>query len=190
MLFYAIYVIFLFLFIYFCFIFFLINLLFYFIVYISFINLFCSFILFIYILAFFFLGGSGQHIFSAFVAFSNRSAKIFSSVVQQLKFFFHKPVDFPSFGWYSQWFKISAHVSSATPSNSFRNDHFQIVRIQRTVFTFSFLLSIPTGIWTSLQVQFKSYVLVGGIGCLLQIFSTFCFGKLIIKCTIYFLYYG
>ena len=52
----------------------------------------------IYTLGFFFLGGSGQHIFPAFVAFGSRSAKFLSSVVQQLQIFFHKPVDFPGFG--------------------------------------------------------------------------------------------
>ena len=46
----------------------------------------------------FFLGGSGQHIFPAFVALGSRSAKFLSSVVQQLQIFFHKPVDFPGFG--------------------------------------------------------------------------------------------
>ena len=46
----------------------------------------------------FFLGGNGQHIFPAFVAFGSRSAKFLSSVVQQLQIFFHKPVDFPGFG--------------------------------------------------------------------------------------------
>jgi hypothetical protein len=82
-----------------------------------------------------------QHSWHSAVVQQNSSVQLFNSC----KFSFISRLIFPDLVDIPSDFKFSALVSSAITSNSFRNDHFQIVRFQRTVSHVFFFLSIPTG---------------------------------------------
>ena len=117
-----------------------------------------------------------EHSWHSAVVQQNPSVQLFNSC----KFSFISRLIFPDLVDIPSDLKFSAIVSSAITSNSFRNDHFpKLFEFKEHFLTFSFFLSIPTGTRTSLQVEFKSYVLVGGKGRLLQIISFFCFSKLV-----------
>ena len=108
----------------------------------------------------------------------------------QLFICFHAQAgDFPRCGDFPSVFRCQRSSSFLFQSNKQAdfNAHFSTVRKNNFIFSVPyFFLSFPTGTRTSLQVEYNSYVLVGGIGSLLQFFCLCLYSinitSIIIKC--------
>ena len=132
----------------------------------------------------------------AYIYFSYRSiwhpcvmiASFFSSM--QLFICFHRPVIFPDVVIFSQCFQVSTFIFFSFPAQQFtcrfQCTFFKTVRKNNVIFSVLYFLSFPTGTRTSLQVEYNSYVLVGGIGSLLLFFCLCLYSinitSILIKC--------
>ena len=88
----------------------------------------------------------------------------------QLIIYFHKPVIFPDVVDFPSVSKFSAFNYHFPAQPNPRADSTFLSNCSKEHFSVSSNLTLPTGTQTSLQVEYNSHVLVGGIGSLLQVY--------------------
>ena len=149
----------------------------------------CSFIWRLQYAWFLFRGGGDRHLFQLSQQLASvRNYFIFFSIIAVVHLF-SQAGDFPGCGDFPSVFRCqrsSSFLFQSSKQADF-NAHFSTVRKNNFIFSVPyFFLSFPTGTRTSLQVEYNSYVLVGGIGSLLLIFCLCLYSinitSILIKC--------